>query len=113
VGALSEDHFDIDEPIGPLFKASVEEQYQRLRDGDRFYYENTKVTQFNETELDVIRRTRLADIITRNSNVGKIQCSTMFVPRGGLPYGCGPKRDIPSSLFILKCHDHVDTQALP
>jgi hypothetical protein len=97
VGALGEDHFDIDEPIGPLFKASVEEQYLRLREGDRFYYENIEVTKFNETELGVIQRTRLADIITRNTKVGKIQCSTMFVPRGSLPYGCGPNKDVPST----------------
>lgn len=99
VGALAEDPVDQVTPLGPLLRAAIEEQYTRLRDGDRyvyfltesrnrllrvvchvqnrFYFENEDAG-FTEEERNEIRRTRLADIILRNTDITSIQCSVFF-----------------------------------
>ena len=60
VGMLIEDHFS-----GSLFGETVlrimEMQFTRLRDGDRFYYENDQ--SFSAIEKDEIKKTRFYDIL--------------------------------------------------
>lgn len=65
IGGLAEDHAP-GAAIGPLFEAVLRDQFQRTRDGDRFWYENG---QFNTADLAMIRAATLADVITRNSGV--------------------------------------------
>ncbi len=65
VGALSEDPYE-DAMVGELIYAVIKEQFEALRDGDRFWYEN----YLNNDEQRVVRDTRLSDIIRRNSNIG-------------------------------------------
>ena len=54
----------------------VGEQFQKLRDGDRFYYENESAFTFEE--IAAIKQTRLADVIRRNFDV-TIQDEVFFV----------------------------------
>jgi hypothetical protein len=63
IGALVEDHFN-GLPVGELVYTVLGEQFTRLRDGDRFWYENN---QFDASELEEIRATRLSDVIHRNT----------------------------------------------
>lgn len=65
VGGLAEDHVP-GTMVGELFQAIMADQFTRLRDGDRFWYENG---QFTQTELDDIRRTTLASLIQRNTDI--------------------------------------------
>ncbi len=65
VGGLAEDHLD-ESLMGPTFHTIVADQFIRLRDGDRFYYEKI----YHGRQLREMRRTTLADVIRRNSNVG-------------------------------------------
>jgi hypothetical protein len=51
VGCLAEDHAD-GASVGPLVSAIVSDQFERLRDGDRFWYEN----QFTGDQLDDLHR---------------------------------------------------------
>ncbi len=64
VGMLAEDHMP-----GALFGETamliVSAQFQALRDGDRFYYENDP--DLTPDEKAWIKQTRLADVIRRNS----------------------------------------------
>ena len=65
VGGLAEE----DVPgamVGPLFFEILKTQFEVLRDGDRFWYQ----IALTPDELDSVRRTRLADIIRRNTEVG-------------------------------------------
>ncbi|RUP51464.1 heme peroxidase [Jimgerdemannia flammicorona] len=62
VGGLAEDHV-AGASVGELFNASLWNQFTRLRDSDRFWYEND---MFTAEELDVISHTSLRDIIIRN-----------------------------------------------
>lgn len=54
---------------GPLFHAIVLDQFVRLRDGDRYWFENTKNGLFSEEEIAEIRNTTLRDVVVAVTNV--------------------------------------------
>lgn len=59
--------------LGPLFHTVVIDQFERLRDGDRFYYENIQWGRFMTT-LPIVRKikshnVRLRDIIQANTRI--------------------------------------------
>ena len=66
VGMLAEDHMP-NALFGPTAMRIVEKQFEHLRDGDRFYYENDSA--FSAEEKAKIKATRLADIIRRNMDI--------------------------------------------
>lgn len=66
VGMLAEDHMP-DALFGETAMLIVSAQFQALRDGDRFYYENDPYLTPDEKAW--IKNTRLADIIRRNSTM--------------------------------------------
>lgn len=76
VGGLAEDHLP-GSSVGETFSAIIVDQFQRLRDGDRFWYENI----WSGAELDAIRSTTLADVISRNTQVSGLQ-ENVFFDRG-------------------------------
>ncbi len=74
VGLLAEDHTESGS-LGETATAIIADQFQRLRDGDRFWYENI----FSDREIRQIESTSLADIIQRNTNVDTLQENVFFV----------------------------------
>jgi peroxidase len=52
------------------------EQFTALRDGDRFWYQNT----FEGQQLREIEGTRLSDVIERNTELTSIQDNAFIVP---------------------------------
>ena len=64
VGMLAEDHVR-GASMGITACTIIAQQFQALRDGDRFYYENV----YSGSTLRDIDRTTLADVISRNSGV--------------------------------------------
>ena len=68
VGLLAEDHVP-GAAVGETLQAVLVEQFVTLRDGDRFYYENT----FSNREIREIEKTSLSDIIRRNTDTTIIQ----------------------------------------
>lgn len=70
VGGLAEKESG-DSSVGETFSLILKDQYERLRDGDRFWYENPG--QFSRRELREINNTSLADIIRRNTDIKNIQ----------------------------------------
>ena len=86
VGGLAEDHVS-GGTVGELFAAIVADQFQRSRDGDRFWFENG---QFTQTDLDDIHATTLADLILRNTSItsvsGNVFTATTLNP-GPAPAG--------------------------
>ncbi|MFK7769844.1 MAG: peroxidase family protein [Mariniblastus sp.] len=75
VGILSEEHLP-GRSVGETLFAVMKQQFELLRDGDRFWYER----EFRGAELDFIRQTTLAQVIMRNSEVRNLQPNVFFVP---------------------------------
>ncbi|WP_206293173.1 peroxidase family protein [Humisphaera borealis] len=68
VGGLAENHVP-GSNLGQTFQRILVDQFTRLRDGDRFWYQNV----MSRADADKISRTTLADVIRRNSGVQNIQ----------------------------------------
>ncbi|XP_054858275.1 dual oxidase 2 [Eublepharis macularius] len=69
-----------------LFQAIVEDQFVRLRDGDRFWFENTKNGLFSTDEIEVIKSTSFHDVLAAVTyeNLTKIQ-TDVFLWNNGDP----------------------------
>ncbi|PNI75106.1 DUOX2 isoform 2 [Pan troglodytes] len=65
LGGLLESHGD----PGPLFSAIVLDQFVRLRDGDRYWFENTRNGLFSKKEIEDIRNTTLRDVLVAVINI--------------------------------------------
>ena len=68
IGGLAEDHLP-NSSLGATFTAILVDQFSRLRDGDRFWYQ----VALTDNELRDIQNTSLADIIRRNTSLTKLQ----------------------------------------
>ncbi|XP_061284876.1 dual oxidase 1 isoform X2 [Bos javanicus] len=75
-GGLLESHGD----PGPLFSTIILDQFVRLRDGDRYWFENSKNGLFSEREIAEIRNTSLRDVLVAVTKVdsGALQPSVFF-----------------------------------
>nr|XP_034351294.1 dual oxidase 2 isoform X2 [Arvicanthis niloticus] len=65
LGGLLESYGD----PGPLFSSIILDQFVRLRDGDRYWFENTRNGLFSKEEIAEIRNTTLRDVLVAVSNV--------------------------------------------
>ncbi len=74
VGILAEDHLS-GTSTGITLQTIVADQFTRVRDGDRFWYENI----YSGKQLAELQRTSLTDIIQRNSNTTVLQDNTFFL----------------------------------
>jgi len=73
---------------------AIMEQYLRLREGDRFYFENTEVSAFTPEEVAEIKSTKLSHIFLRNfPGIRKIQCSVFYTSN---IRDCGPDAEKPT-----------------
>ncbi len=71
VGMLSEKHVTEDAVFGELVMRILKEQFRRLRNGDRFYFEND--IAFSPAELQELRSTSLHDVVMRNTSISLMQ----------------------------------------
>ena len=74
VGMLAEDHVP-GASLGQTHIAIMRDQFMRLRDGDRFWYQNG---MFNPQQLARIESTRLSDIMMRTTGVTGLQANMFF-----------------------------------
>lgn len=65
IGGLAEDALD-DGMLGPLFAAILVDQFERLRDGDRFWYEEA----LPKPLVKYVEHSTLSEIIQRNTEIG-------------------------------------------
>lgn len=73
IGGLAEDHVP-GSSMGETFTAILVDQFVRLRDGDRFWYQSSLPGRL----VREIEDTTLADIIRRNTNITKLQDNVFF-----------------------------------
>ncbi|XP_022903530.2 peroxidasin [Onthophagus taurus] len=65
--------------VGPLFRCLLIEQFRRLRDGDRFYYENPST--FKPEQLTQIKQYSLARVLCdTGDNITKITHNVFILP---------------------------------
>ena len=74
MGMYAEQHVP-NSPLGETMHELISEQYLRLRDGDRLYFENDLQL---EKYMDQITESSLAAIILRNTEINLIQCDVMY-----------------------------------
>ena len=80
IGILAEDLLP-GASVGETISVILRDQFWRLRDGDRFYYENI----FSPAEIAQLNNTRLSDIILRNTDTEVIQENVFFLnPPAGI-----------------------------
>jgi len=82
VGGLAEDPLP-GAMVGELFRAILKDQFEALRDGDRFWYQRVLSRQ----EQRQVEGTRLADIIRRNTSIGDEIPDDVFHVRSAAPSG--------------------------
>ena len=76
LGGLAEDHRP-GAMVGELIYTILVKQFERLRDGDRFFYLNV----FPHYQIRKLEATTLADVIRRNTRIGReIQDNVFLVP---------------------------------
>ena len=80
VGGLAEDHVP-GSSVGRTFRRIIADQFERLRDGDRFWYSRI----FSGSQLQALQQTRLSEIIRRNTWITKIQDNAFFFDPALLP----------------------------
>lgn len=80
-GLFTEDHKS-GYNVGPTLLAIFTDQFNRLRSGDRFWYERT----LSDSDLQQVYNTRFADIIERNTTISHIQSDVFFVPGYSQPW---------------------------
>ena len=78
VGGLAEDHVP-NALVGPLVRTVLADQFGRLRDGDRFYYENDPFFQEHKDLKRYVEKTKLSDVIRLNTGINKIHQDVFFV----------------------------------
>ena len=69
--------------LGHLFYLIVKEQFEKIRDGDPFWYEK----RLSPYMVKHINKTRLSDIIKRNTCLKNVH-----IPKNVFVYCCKPKK---------------------
>lgn len=94
--------------VGETIRAILVDQFTRLRDGDRFWYENDPDLA---GDLDSIHGTRLADVIARNTAIepGELQDNVFFLSCPGDLNGDGIVDTV--DLTVLLAHWNTSSAA--
>lgn len=64
--------------IGPTFGCIIMKQFENIKKGDRFYYENPNV--FTLDQLEQIKNVTMSGLICNNYDLFKIQTKAFYTP---------------------------------
>ena len=78
VGGSVENNYRYDSMLGELFHKVIKGQFEKMRDGDRLWYEN----RLNGKQIGYINKVKLSDIMKRNMDLKKVPYD-VFVVKGG------------------------------
>ncbi|KHJ81255.1 animal hem peroxidase, partial [Oesophagostomum dentatum] len=92
VGGIAEKRMP-DALMGPTFACLIGDQFRRLRDGDRFWYENEGI--FTKLQLQQIKKASLARLLCDNGDtIDRVQSNVFFYP-GNSTWHYGNCENIP------------------
>jgi hypothetical protein len=74
IGAVAEDHLP-GAMVGPLLSAVIYDQFERIRDGDRLWYENTLPPAL----VGWVQTQTLSMVIRRNTTIGDELADNAFI----------------------------------
>ncbi len=94
VGGLLENHLP-SSSVGATFQRILVDQFERLRDGDRFWYART----FYGPQLAALECTKLSDVIRRNTSITKIQDNVFFFDDSTLASLVAKTGSLPAALI--------------
>ena len=78
VGMLAEDHV-VGASVGELLRTIIADQFERLRDGDRFWFEaDPFFTEYNPDLLEELRDLSFADVIMNNTSLTSLENNVFF-----------------------------------
>ena len=63
-----------------LFGRVISRQFEAIRDGDRFFFENKGNGLFSDSEIAAISSTSLADVIQRNTDITGLSNNVFYQP---------------------------------
>lgn len=67
--------------VGPTFACIIGEQFKRVKEGDRFWYENGgQAGSFTPRQLQEIKHSSMARIMCDNSAIGEMQPNAFLMP---------------------------------
>ncbi|XP_023220164.1 peroxidase-like [Centruroides sculpturatus] len=67
--------------VGPVFASIIAEQFERLKFGDRFYFEHcNEIGSFTPEQLREIRKTTLARVLCDNTEIKDLQKKVFRIP---------------------------------
>ncbi len=87
VGGLAESHAP-GALVGELVFTVLKDQFERLRDGDRFWYQRALPREL----VRELERTRLSDVIRRNTDIGSELPDDVFAVSHARPAAAAPPR---------------------
>ncbi len=97
-----------DARVGPTVKCLIGDQFERLRDGDRFWYENPST--FSPAQLAQIKQTSLARIICDNADdIRQVYPDVFKLDKSSALKSC---EEIPQ-MSLIPWHDIGECQARP
>lgn len=105
VGGLLEDPVE-GARVGPTFLCLLVDQFRRLRDGDRFWYENSNI--FKREQLQQIKQATLGRVICDNGDdVQDVTADVFILPREQSPafVQCSSLPDVNLRLWTDCCTD--------
>ena len=96
-GMLSEDHVP-GAAVGSTVQLILQHQYEDLRDGDRFYFENDPA--LSPAQIDEIKNIRLSDIILRNTEITILQEDVFYARPHDDTVGIAENEISPATLSV-------------
>ena len=75
IGGLAEDHME-GAQVGEIIYTVLKNQFERLRDGDRYWYENDSILQGYQDKISTVT---LAKVIERNTYLSDMQDNVFYV----------------------------------
>ena len=84
IGIMAEDRLE-SSIYGETQQMLVSDQFQRVRDADRFWYENDAELNSLTSEFNSLR---LSDVILRNTEIESVQCDVFFAESDASSFQC-------------------------